>query len=473
MTFGSPETYNSNTADIRNKRENTIANCEDKLKKAQIELELMNDNVANLKKLLQHDPDTGLLNRRILLQQMGKQIREHPGEPFAYGIVRLDQRYQRIRHYRDRQKVLLYVTAQRIKEIVGEEHLYQSDRSDEFLIIIPGIQKSDEVNPYFQNLIDKISEPHNLPASDLNFGCHMGVALYPAHADSVEELLDNAEIALGIYEQRHDHGYVFSPELGKAHNQRRKIESILNQAVGNGLQGFHIVYQPLVDKDKKIVSCEALMRWDAPGFGAVTPTDFIPIAEESGLINTLGQWILYNAVLQVKRWRDEIDTEITVSVNVSSIQLQYEHYIENVRNVLDSLEVEGEYLHLEVTESTLMENQEEIIEKLESLRQMGVKIMLDDFGTGYSSLSYLHQLPIDTLKIAKEFVDDILHNQRNLDVVRAIQSISNSFGLITLAEGVERQEQFDMMIKEGCDMIQGYIVSPPVAATEFMERFLK
>ncbi|MBI9101709.1 MAG: EAL domain-containing protein [Spirochaetales bacterium] len=433
----------------------------------------MTDNVDKLNELLKRDPDTGLYSRHILLQNLSRRIRENPKSPFAYGIIRMDEHYQRIRHYRDRQKILLYITAQRIKEIVGEEFLFQSDRSDEFLVIIPGVNSEEELDPFFQNLMDKISEPYNQPASDLSFGCHMGMALYPTHAETVEELMDNSEIALGIFEQRHDQGYIYSQALGEAHNRRRTLETIMTKAVGNNLQGFHIVYQPLVNEDKEVLSCEALMRWDAPGFGSVSPDSFIPIAEETGLINTLGHWILYSSILQVKKWREETGFNITVSVNVSSIQLEYSHYIENVRSVLESLDMDGECLHLEVTESTLMDEPEEIVKKLDELRDMGIKIMLDDFGTGYSSLSYLHQLPIDTLKIAKEFVDDILTNQKNLDVVKAIQSISKSFGLITLAEGVEHQDQFDLLIKEGCNMIQGYIVSPPVAAMEFSERFLK
>jgi len=420
-----------------------------------------------------HHPDTGLLHRHILIQKMGKRIRENNNEPFAFGIVRLDQGYQRIRHYRDRQKVLLYVAAQRIKDIVGEDFIFQSDRADEFLVILPDIKTEEQVIPFFNMLNEKVSAPHNGPAMDITFGCHMGVALYPSHGDTLEELLENAEIALGIYEKRHDQGFVYTHELGEAHIRRRRLETVLSQAVSQGLQGFHIVYQPIVDRQKQIVSCEALMRWDAPDYGAVPPLHFVPIAEENGLINTLGQWILYNSLLQLKKWRKHFRQPITVSVNVSAVQLEHLSYLENVEGVLEALGIGGESLHIEVTESTLMEDPDGIIAKLDVLRDMGIKIMLDDFGTGYSSLSALHQLPVDILKIAKEFVDTITTDPRALEMVRAILQMAHSYGLTTLAEGVETWEQFDLLVKEGCHYIQGYIMSPPVAATEFGDRFLK
>jgi len=246
----------------------------------------------------------------------------------------------------------------------------------------------------------------------------------------------------------------------------------MHQAVRNGLEGFHIAYQPLVDKKKKILGCEALMRWDAPGYGSIPPLRFIPISEENGLIITLGHWILFNAVRQVKIWREEWNSDIFVSVNISGIQLQNIHCVDMVKDVLEALEMDGSCLHLEITESIVMDDPAEMITRLNGFRDLGIKIMLDDFGTGYSSLSYLNQFPIDTLKIAKEFVDDYPEDHRSLEVVRAIQSISKSFGFSTLAEGVEKQSQFDHLIQEGCQVIQGYLISPPVAATEFEERFL-
>jgi c-di-GMP phosphodiesterase len=420
-----------------------------------------------------HHPDTGLQLSHILFQKLGKRIREKTQEPFAFGIIRLDQGYQRIWHHRDRQKVLLYVTAQRIKDLVGEDRIFQSDRADEFLVVLPDVKKDEDVLPFFNTLNERVSEPHNCPIMDVSFGCNMGVALYPSHADTLEGLFGNAEIALGIYEKRHNQGYIYTPELGETHIQRRELESAFSKAVSQGLQGFHIAYQPIVDREKRIVSCEALMRWDAPDYGPISPHKFIPLGEESGHINILGQWILYNALRQLRDWRQGFNPALTVSVNVSAVQLAHTNYLENVGGALEALGFSGDALHLEVTESTLMENPDGITAKLNALRAKGVKIMLDDFGTGYSSLSALYQLPVDILKIAKEFVDDIATVPRALEMVRAILHMAHSCGLATLAEGVETEEQFDILIREGCDYIQGYLMSPPVAAAEFGDRFLK
>ncbi len=420
---------------------------------------------------MQH-PDTGLQLSHILFRKVGKRIREKSQKPFAFGIIRLDQGYQRIWHHRDRQKVLLYVTAQRIKDLVGEEFLFQSDRADEFLVVLPNVKREEDVLPFFNKLNEKVSEPHNGPIMDVSFGCDMGVALYPSHADSLEGLFANAEIALGIYEKRHKQGYIYTPELGETHIKRRELERTLSKAVSKGLQGFHIAYQPIVDKEKRIVSCEALMRWETPDYGPISPLKFIPMSEESGHINILGQWILYNALRQLRDWRKRFHPALTVSVNVSGVQLAHMNYLENVGGVLEALGFGGDALHIEVTESTLIENPEGIIAKLEALRAKGVKIMLDDFGTGDSSLSALYQLPVDILKIAKEFVDDIATEPRALEMVRAILHMAQSCGMATLAEGVETEEQFAMLVREGCEYIQGYVMSPPLAAEDFADRFL-
>lgn len=446
-----------------------IQNCEEDLRKALAELKILSENNEDLNRLLKHHPDTGLLLPHVLTRRLMSRIQEKPEEHFAFGIIRLDQWYQKIRHYRDRQKALLFVTAQRIMNLVGEEFLFQSDRADEFLVILPKVKNEEDVLPFFNRLNESISAPHSGPIMDVTFGCHIGVALYPQHADSVEGLFRNAEIALGIYEKRQDQGFFYTHELGEAHLHHRKMEQALCSAINQGLEEFHIAYQPVVDRERKTIACEALLRWDTTDFGLVSPLEFIPMAEENGQINILGQWILYNSLCQVRDWHKQTSPAIAVSVNVSAVQLEHVNYLENVGGVLEALGISGNSLRIEVTESTLMEKPRGIITKLEVLRSMGVKIMLDDFGTGYSSLSALFQLPVDILKIAKEFVDHITTNPRALEMIRAILQMAHSCGLETLAEGVETEEQYELLLGEGCNYIQGYLVSPPVPAAEFGE----
>lgn len=444
--------------------------CKKKLRQAQIELMLEKDHVIQLEQLMNHDSDTGLLQRHILVRRMNKLISDTKSQ-FAFGILRLDKNYQRIRHTRDRMKVLLYVTSERLKPLVGEENLYQSDRSDEFLFIISNYKNKKEVEDKIDEMIIRVSESHNPPASDINFGCNVGVALYPDHANSLDELEQNAEIALGIYEEKSWNGFLYSPEIGQTYHENQSLEYILRMCILNNFEGFHIAYQPIVDKDKKVAACEALLRWDAPQKGSVSPVQFIPLAEESGLINYLGKWVLYNALKQAKIWREELGQDIEISVNVSSVQMEQIDFVDTVKTALRVLKIPGKALHLEVTESVVMTNPEEIKIKLKALQKMGIEIMLDDFGTGYSSLSSLNQFPIDTLKIAKEFVDEIPHNKHGVEMVKAILGIAETMGFRTLAEGIEQQDQFDCLVEEGCKYIQGYITSPPVDANEFEKLF--
>ncbi len=454
-----------------NRPETDGDDCREKLKRYKIEHELDKEHILQLEKLLNHDPDTGLLQRHILTRRMNSLIRDG-SQPFAFGILRLDKNYQRIRHTRDRMKVLLYITTERLKPITGEDNLYQSDRSDEFLFILTDCRDKEEVERRINLMITRVSEPHNPPASDLTFGCNVGVALYPEHARSLDELEVNAEIALGIYEEKSWNGFIYSPEIGEAHYANQSLEYLLRKCILNNFEGFHVVYQPIVDRNKQVRACEALMRWDAPGHGAVRPDKFIDLAEKSGLINYLGKWILYKALSQVKRWRSEFKHDMIVSVNLSPIQLEQENFLETILTALEVMGIPGEALHLELTERAVILNPQEIKKKLSVLQKEKIEIMLDDFGTGYSSLSVLNNLPINTLKIAKEFVDHVVTLQEAREMIGVIMDISRTFKFTTLAEGIETQEQFDFLVGQGCELIQGYITSPPVGATEFEERFL-
>ncbi|MDC7234758.1 MAG: GGDEF domain-containing phosphodiesterase, partial [Spirochaetales bacterium] len=421
------------------------SDCKEQLRQARIELMLEKDHVAQLEKLMNHDPDTGLLQRHVLVRRMNQLINDGSSR-FAFGILRLDKNYQRIRHTRDRMKVLLYVTSERLKPLVGEENLYQSDRSDEFLFILSDFNSEKDVEQKIEEMILKVSEYHNPPASDVSFGCNVGVALYPDHAQSLDELEQNAEIALGIYEEKSWNGFLYSPEIGKNYHENQSLEYILRHCILNNFEGFHIAYQPIVDKDRKVAACEALLRWDAPQKGSVSPVHFIPLAEESGLILYLGKWVLYNALKQVRTWRDKYKSDIEMSINVSSVQMEQKDFVDTVRTALEVLKISGKALHLEITESVVMENPEDIKQKLQKLQDMDIEIMLDDFGTGYSSLGSLNQFPINTLKIAKEFVDDIPHDPHGVEMVKAILGIADTFGFRTLAEGIEEQDQFDCLI---------------------------
>lgn len=445
--------------------------CRELLEKSLNDLSRERERADQLQSLINYDSETGLMMRHMLTRKMNHLIQEE-NQRFAFGIIRLDRNYQRIRHARDRLKVLLYVTAERIKTVLGDGNLYQSDRGDEFLFIIPIRHSDKEIANKVTKMMDAVRKFHNPPASDISFGCNIGVAVYPDHADTIHQLEENAEIALGIHEEVRWGGYLYSPEIGETYHENNTLESILRTGILDGFSGFHVAYQPLVNIDGGVIGCEALMRWDAPGHGAISPTRFIPLAEQSGPIVYLGKWILYQVLGQVKIWRDTMKSDLFASVNMSLVQLEQPDCVEMITVAMASHKLPGQALQLEVTESALMENPDAVRLNLLAFQEMGIHIMLDDFGTGYSSLAVLNTLPVNTLKIAKEIIDDFPSDPRSVEIVRAIMSISESFGFSTLAEGIEKEEQYHGLVKEGVDVLQGFLFSEPIPALEFQEQYL-
>ncbi len=447
------------------------SNCSEQLEKALLDLSRERDRCGRLQNLIDHDSETGLLRRHMIMKRMNILIQEST-ERFAFGIIRLDRNYQRIRHSRDRLKVLLYVTAERIKRVIGEDNLYQSDRSDEFLFILPLSNTQIPMERTITDMMDAVREYHNPPASDICFGCNVGVALYPDHAETLNELEENAEIALGIHEEVRWGGFLYSPEIGRTYHENNMLESILRNGILEGFHGFHVAYQPLVDTQKKIIGCEALMRWEAPGHGSIPPTRFIPLAEKSGPIVYLGKWILYQVLGQVRTWRETLNPDLFASVNMSLVELEQPDCVETIAIAMKSQRLPGSALQIEVTESVLMENPETVRKNLLAFQDIGIRVMLDDFGTGYSSLAILNTLPVNTLKIAKEIIDNFPFDKRSVEIVKAIMSISESFGFTTLAEGIEKVEQYHGLVEAGCNVLQGFLFSPPLSAAGFRECYL-
>lgn len=445
--------------------------CRELLEKSLKDLSRERDRADQLQSLINYDSETGLMMRHMLTRRMNHLIQDEE-ERFAFGIIRLDRNYQRIRHARDRLKVLLYVTAERIKTVLGEGNLFQSDRGDEFLFILPLKRGNRELKSKVTELMDAVRKFHNPPASDISFGCNVGIAVYPDHASSLNELEENAEIALGVHEEVRWGGYLYSPEIGATYHENNSLESILRSGILDSFSGFHVAYQPLLNVKEELLGCEALMRWDAPGHGAISPTRFIPLAEQSGPIVYLGKWILYQVLGQVKIWRDTLKSDLFASVNMSLVQLEQPDCVQMIRIAMASHGLPGQALQLEVTESAVMENAETVRQNLLAFQEMGIRIMLDDFGTGYSSLAVLNTLPINTLKIAKEIIDDFPGDPRSIEIVRAIMSISETFGFSTLAEGIEKEEQYHGLVKEGVEVLQGFLFSVPLSAKDFQEQYL-
>jgi len=290
----------------------------------------------------------------------------------------------------------------------------------------------------------------------------MGICVYPDDGEDVSTLLVNAESAMVLAKKlwRNNYKY-YVKEMGEASSRRMVLETSLRRAVERG--ELRVQYQPIVDlQTGKFIGAEALVRWNHPQFGLLAPDKFIPLADETGLIIEIGEWVLHQACMQTKSWHDRGFYPMIISVNVSAVQLGQPQLLNHVADVLSKTGLDPACLELEITESVLMQDAEATINTLRALKARGIKISVDDFGTGFSSLSYLKRFPIDILKIDKSFTRDIDMDPDNSAIVTAIVALAKSLNLAVLAEGVESKQQLDFLRKQKCDRAQGYFFSTPV-----------
>jgi len=427
---------------------------------------------AELESLLNRNPATGLPIRRVFDRDFERLLAEvlaqERGPRIAVGLLRLGSDYEKIKNTRDKNRILLFKTTDRIKSIIGD-NVYQSDRLDEFLLIFKNMPNIDGVELRADQVVEEVSRPHEPPADDVRFGCSLGTAVFPYHGETREELLGNADVALIQSERSRTPHVVYTEEMGDNYRDRLSLEAELKAAIQGGFEQFSLHYQPFVNRDRKITGAEALIRWNHPTAGFISPVRFIPIAEETGSIRFIGQWTLYRACRQLKAWHRSGYNDLSISINLSPSQFKQIDLAERIDGILDSVRLKGESLKLELTETSIMEDPEEAIVTMNQLRDQGITMSLDDFGTGYSSLSYLRRFPIDTLKIDRSFVTDVDTNPANQEIVKAMIGMAKSFGMQTLAEGVEREEELDLLFDLGCDQIQGYYFSKPVPEAEFQK----
>lgn len=436
------------------------------------QLQAAEERCRELEHLVEHDPQTGLPIRRRFDRRLEDLLQQAEGKHrrVAIAVLRLDRDYDRIRNSRDRSRALLFKTAVRIQSVIGE-NIYQSDRFDEFLLVMPATGDGDALRIVASRLVEEISRPHEPPAQDITFGCYLGLSTQLRRNMSRHDLVENAFVALEEAEATGQTLVLYDDDLGARFRERERITQYLRSSIQEGFPGFRMVYQPFVDAESRISGAEALVRWHHERMGHVAPGRFIPLAEQSGDIRFLGQWTLYNSCRDLKKWREAGRSDVYVSVNLSPAQFKEPDVVERIFSMVEATGIESDALRLEITEGAAMQNPEDSILKLKSLRDGGIRISIDDFGTGYSSLSYLKQFPIDTLKIDRSFVVDVVKNRGNQAIIRAIVSMAQNLGIETLAEGAESVEEAAFLFDAGCDKIQGYFYSPPVDPIQF-ERYL-
>jgi len=363
----------------------------------------------------------------------------------------------------------------RVSDVVGLDNdtTYQDVNhvsrlaGDEFTVLLTEFDDVDNVAAIAQRLIDVLREPFYILGNQIKVSISIGIAFYPDDAVDRELLLQHADAAMYHAKKLgRDNYQFFSKEINAALKDKITLEFDLKQALETNDQ-FVLHYQPKINiHTQEVTGFEALIRWQHPTRGLLSPFFFIELAETSGLIVELGQWVLLEACRQAKKWQQSFGKPYQIAVNLSAKQFNKKHLPEQIVQALKETNLNPELLEIEITETAIINNIEETVLLLSELKKLGVKLSIDDFGTGHSSLSYLKKFPVDTLKIDKSFVDDIVVNEKDAAIVHTIIQLADNLGLSTVAEGVEYAEQQSMLQKMGCEQMQGYLFSKPLEAKQ-------
>ncbi|MDD4906508.1 MAG: EAL domain-containing protein, partial [Methylobacter tundripaludum] len=424
-----------------------------------------------IKQLAFYDPLTQLPNRRLLQERLKHSIdvERRDGKRLALLMLDLD-RFKAVNdslgHLAGDE--LLQQVAVRISTRLRDVDMVARLGGDEFVVLLEDIAHAEDAARVAAEIIFVLGKPFQLTQSnDVQIGASIGISLYPEHGASYEMLMDHADAALYQAKDQGRGCYAyFSEDQTLAARERIALETRLRRAIEQG--ELRVFYQPQVDIESgRIVGAEALVRWQDPIEGLIPPLRFIPIAEETGLILEIGAWVLRETCRQGRLWLDAGLPPLTLAVNVSPQQFRRGDISALVATTLNETGFPAEYLELEMTESGLMENQDNVMALLNKLRSQGIRLAIDDFGTGFSSLAYLKHFPLDVLKIDKSFIDDIPNLQDDMEIAATIIAMGHILGFKVLAEGVETPEQLAFLREKKCDSYQGYIKSPPVPAKAF------
>jgi len=425
-----------------------------------------------LRHLATHDALTGLPNRVLLDDRLAQAIAhsQRNGHLFALLMVDLD-RFKLINDSLGHRAgdELLQETARRLTGVARAIDTLARSGGDEFVMILHPIDARDDAELLAQRVIEALKPTMRIAGVDIHTSPSIGIAFYPADGTTTETLIARADAAMYSAKQRgRNNAQCFAPGMDTQSQDKVRLESDLHEAIA--LKQFELDYQPKVDvKSGAVHSVEALIRWRHPQRGLISPNEFIPLAEDSGLIGPIGGWVVREACRQAKAWQRKGLPQVRVAVNLSASQFRQKNLLATIRQALLDADLDPSYLEVELTESAVMTNPEESVSILEQLSKMGVLVSVDDFGTGYSSMSYLRRFPIDKLKIDRGFISEIMTRPDDASIVRAIVSLAHSLRLKVVAEGVETPDQLDFLKTLGCDQYQGFHFSTPVSAADFEE----
>jgi len=419
-----------------------------------------------------HDPLTNLVNRLLLYDRLAQELARARRHNRKIALINIDlDRFKRVNdtlgHFTGDQ--LLQEVTKRLLGCVRENDTVARLGGDEFTIILTNLSSSGVAADIALEIINSIRKAIYIQGHELFVGASIGISLYPDDSDKKDILIRYADAAMYHAKDKGRGNFQFFSEKINQRNQKRsKLESSLRRAIKN--EEFELYYQPQIDIfSQQIIGSEALIRWNDPENGQISPLDFIPIAEENGLILEIGRWAFQRTCKHLRHCIDSGIKVIRVAVNLSAVQFRDDGLIEMITTALEQENISHEWIELEITESAIMENADNAVSILEKLSAIGIRISIDDFGTGYSSLAYLKKFPIDKLKIDREFIKDLPDNNDDIVLTTTMINLATSMGIDVLAEGAETQEQIDFLRNKKCQYVQGYYYSKPLPEKEFIK----
>jgi diguanylate cyclase (GGDEF)-like protein/PAS domain S-box-containing protein len=430
------------------------------------------ESETKLEYLAHHDPLTGLPNRLLLRKRFEQFIQQANQRDYGLAMLFLDM--DNFKEINDSfghatGDALLIEVVRRLQHLLSQACILSREGGDEFVLLINNTHGPESVTHSAQQILNAMQEPFEVSGNTLHASFSIGISLYPDDGKDFETLRKNSDAALYLAKDCGRNTYrFFVSQMNSDAQKRMRIQTDLHTALKNN--EFLLHYQPQICLcDGRISGIEALIRWKNTDGQMLSPAEFIPIAEQSGLIIPMGQWVLREACRQLAAWHQQGHTHLTVAVNLSSQQFRHGNIVETIQSALHDFSLPPQSLELELTESLLIQDTESVISTLHILKHIGVKLAIDDFGTGYSSLSYLKQLSVDKLKIDKSFISDLHTDQDSAEIVRAIIQLGHILQLTVVAEGVETEQQLAFLSHAHCDQIQGYLFSRPVAAENIPE----
>lgn len=425
-----------------------------------------------------HDVLTGLPNRKLLMERLSRSLdRKKICETYSFAALFIDlDRFKVINDTLGHQagdELLLKIT-QKLKYAVRPSDMVARLGGDEFVVVLENVRDKNQVSLIAERILNELQKPLRIAGQEIYSSASIGIVLSSADYEHPDELVRDADLAMYRAKVKGKARFeIFDPLMHSGALSLLQMEIDLRRAIE--YNEFILHYQPIISLNSEIITgFEALLRWNHPQRGLIPPNDFIPIAEETGLILPIGNWVLREACRQMKEWQKSFPAaeSLIISVNLSARQLEQKNFIEQLNEILVETGLNPNSLKLEITESVIMNNAEHTSETVNQLREMGVRVSIDDFGTGYSSLSYLHRFPIETLKVDRSFINRIGSERENTEIIRTIISLADKLGIEVIAEGVETAEQLDFLRQVNCSYCQGYYYSRPVnssAATEMVE----